>query len=128
MPPLPPQMSQAGFAPAMGSRGTENQDRELLDRCVGTLEFECEKFELTSQVKRAALSIPLNIAEGSGRKTQKDFCHFIRMSIGSVLEVVTCLKIALREKFIEEKEYRELEILLEKVYFKLVALEKSLID
>lgn len=87
-----------------------------------------EKFELTSQVKRAALSIPLNIAEGSGRKTQKDFCHFIRMSIGSVLEVVTCLKIALREKFIDEKEYKESEILLEKVYFKLVALEKSLVN
>jgi len=63
-----------------------------------------EKFELTSQIKRAALSIPLNIAGGSGRKTIKDFCHFIRMAIGSVLEVVTCLKIALREKFIQKKD------------------------
>ena len=87
-----------------------------------------EKFELTSQIKRAALSIPLNIAEGSGRKTQKDFCHFIRISIGSVLEVVTCLKIVLREKFIGEGEYKELETSLQKVYFKLVALEKSLIN
>jgi four helix bundle protein len=85
-----------------------------------------ERFELTSQIKRAALSIPLNIAEGSGRKTKKDFCHFIRIAIGSVLEVVTCLKIALNENFIENKDYQEVELLLEKVYYKLVALEKSL--
>jgi four helix bundle protein len=85
-----------------------------------------ERFELTSQIKRASLSIPLNIAEGSGRKTKKDFCKFLRNSIGSILEVITCLKIALQEKFITENEYEENLVLLEKIYFKLIALEKSL--
>jgi len=85
-----------------------------------------EKFELTSQIKRAAVSVVLNIAEGSGRKTKKDFCHFLRISIGSVLETVTCLKIALQENFISEKEYDETVLLLKKIYFKLIALEKSL--
>jgi len=87
---------------------------------------QSERFELTSQIKRAAISIVLNIAEGSGRKTGKDFCHFIRMSIGSTLEVTTCLKIALRQKFISEEQYNKVVGLLEKIYFKLVALEKSI--
>lgn len=85
-----------------------------------------ERFELTSQTKRAAVSVVLNIAEGSGRKTKKDFCHFLRIAIGSTLETVTCLKIALQESFITEKDYDEAAALLEKIYFKLIALEKSL--
>ncbi len=85
-----------------------------------------ERFELTSQIKRAAVSIVLNIAEGSGRKTKKDFCHFIRIAIGSSLEVVTCIKIALRENFISKQESEEIIGSIEKIYFKLVALEKSI--
>lgn len=46
-----------------------------------------EKYDLTSQLKRASYSIPLNIAEGAGRNTDKDFASFLDNSLGSAQEV-----------------------------------------
>ena len=43
-----------------------------------------EKYDLHSQVKTAAYSVPLNIVEGAGRRTEKDFAHFLDMALGSV--------------------------------------------
>ncbi|MEO0136975.1 MAG: four helix bundle protein [candidate division WOR-3 bacterium] len=56
---------------------------------------EDEKYDLVSQGKRAVVSIALNIAEGSGRKTDKDFSLFINRSITSLQEVDAVLKIGL---------------------------------
>ena len=53
-----------------------------------------EMYGLTSQIRRCAVSIPSNIAEGSARTTKKDFSHFLAMSLGSVAELETQLIIS----------------------------------
>ncbi len=55
-----------------------------------------EMFGLTSQVRRAAVSVPSNIAEGHGRETPADFKHFLRISRGSAQEAQTQLLLAVR--------------------------------
>lgn len=64
-----------------------------------------ERFGLTDQLRRAAVSVVLNIAEGTNRQTVKDRSHFFQMSITSVDEVVTALYIALDLGYIEQKEF-----------------------
>jgi four helix bundle protein len=62
-----------------------------------------EKFGLTSQLRRAAVSIPANIAEGAGRKSSKEFAYFLSNSQGSASEVDTELEIANRLNYIDER-------------------------
>ena len=62
-----------------------------------------EQFGLINQVRRAAISIALNLAEGSDRGTDKEFQRFIQMSIGSLNETVAILDIAFDNEFISQK-------------------------
>ena len=55
-----------------------------------------ERFELASQLRRAATSIPLNIAEGAGRDSAAEFCRFLIISRGSVTELDTIILLAER--------------------------------
>ena len=64
-----------------------------------------ERYELTSQLSRAALSIPLNIVERCGRYTDKDFTHFLDNSLGSTNETDYCCYAAFQLKYISEEEY-----------------------
>lgn len=85
-----------------------------------------ELFALTDQLKRAGTSIVLNIAEGSGQPTQKGFSVYLHRSKSSALECAACLKIAVQQKFLEENDVIYINELLKEVYFKLIALEKSI--
>jgi len=64
-----------------------------------------EKFCLIDQIRRAAVSIVLNIAEGSDRKSDIEFKRFLRMAITSTEEVVSVLYIALDLKYIDDKTF-----------------------
>lgn len=63
-----------------------------------------EKFGLTNQLRRASVSIPSNIAEGSSRNSNKDFSRFLEIAIGSAYEMETQLLIASDLNFISENE------------------------
>ncbi|MEK7639802.1 MAG: four helix bundle protein [Patescibacteria group bacterium] len=67
-----------------------------------------ERFALTDQIRRAANSILLNVAEGSNRHSDKDFARFLTMALGSLEEVVACLDIALDEKYLSTSKHANL--------------------
>ena len=72
-----------------------------------------ELYALTSQTKRAVVSIPCNIAEGSGRNYKKDTIQFLHISRGSLYEVETLLNIAITVDIINEEKFTPLAALIE---------------
>lgn len=67
-----------------------------------------EQFGLTSQLRRAAVSIPSNIAEGQGRLSEREFRYFLGQARGSLMEVETQLQIAKNLGYIEAEQTKEL--------------------
>lgn len=94
-------------------KGTENFPKE-------------EKFGLTSQLRRASVSIPANIAEGAGRKSSKEFAHFLSNAQGSASEVETELLIAFRLGFIGESGHLELRRALDEIGRMITGLRRHL--
>jgi four helix bundle protein len=86
-----------------------------------------ERFGLTSQIQRAAISIPSNIAEGSARNTKKDFAQFIHIALGSASELETQVEIGHRLSFIEQSVHFDLEGRIIEVKKMLTALRNSLV-
>lgn len=74
-----------------------------------------EQFTLTNQLRRAAVSIPSNIAEGQGRGADKEFCHSLRIARGSIQEVETQLLIAQRLNYCLAPEAAECSARLDEV-------------
>ncbi|MGA9306619.1 MAG: four helix bundle protein [Candidatus Sulfotelmatobacter sp.] len=68
-----------------------------------------ETYGLTSQIRRAAVSVPSNIAEGQGRLTSGEFCHFLGQARGSLLELDTQLAIALDLNYLQPDRYKALD-------------------
>ena len=67
-----------------------------------------EKFGIVSQIKRASVSIPSNIAEGSARNSQKEFIQFCYIALGSLSEVETQLIISKKLNFISDNTLNEI--------------------
>ena len=74
-----------------------------------------EQFGLTSQLRRAAVSISSNIAEGTGRASDTDFTRFVGIAYGSLMEVVSQLHVAKRQGFISEGVFQRLYSHAEKI-------------
>jgi four helix bundle protein len=74
-----------------------------------------ELFGLTSQMRRSAISIPANIAEGCSRKSSKDFINFLRISLGSVNELLTFIELSKEFSYIHHENELEKEAELIKV-------------
>lgn len=72
-----------------------------------------EQYALCDQLRRAVISIPSNIAEGSGRQSQKDQAHFYTIAYGSLMEVLSQLDVACDLRYITQDEFNILEVLIE---------------
>jgi four helix bundle protein len=84
-----------------------------------------EMYNLTSQTRRAAISIPSNIAEGYGRKSTKDYLRFLQIAMGSLYELQTQLEIAHYMHFISKTSFsriygdlREIERMMSSLIYK----------
>lgn len=85
-----------------------------------------EKSGLTTQLLRASLSIPLNIAEGCGRYTDKDFAHFLDNALGATNEVDYCCFAASELEYILQEEYDTVNNLINEVRAMLIGFIKFL--
>jgi len=67
-----------------------------------------EKFGITSQMRRAAVSVSSNIAEGSSRSSRQDFARFVELAVGSLYELVSQGFIARKQAFLEDDAFQKL--------------------
>ncbi len=97
----------------------------LIDQVSKTFPKE-EIYILTSQIKRAADSVSLNIAEGSTGQSNAEFKRFLGFSIRSGIEVIGCIYIAKRRGIISEEHFDEIYTLTDKLIMRIQALRKSI--
>ena len=67
-----------------------------------------ELYGITTQLHRAVVSIPINIAEGAGRNTSNDFCGFLDIAFGSALEVETLIYVCFDLEYVDESSQNKL--------------------
>jgi len=85
-----------------------------------------ERFGLTSQMRRAAVSISSNIAEGSGRSSDKDFARYLEISYGSLMETVSQWHLSYRQGMLDQATFESLQVQTEELARMLSGLRKSL--
>src|SRR5262245_40262207 len=84
-----------------------------------------ERFGLVDQLRRAAVSISSNLAEGSSRSSNADFARFVELATGSLFEVVSQSTVALKQGFLSKQEYQQLYAAAEKQGRMLSGLRRS---
>lgn len=87
---------------------------------------KAEIYGLTSQMRRAVVSVPSNIAEGAARQTKKEFINYLHMAQGSLSELDTQLVIANRLEYISVETFKEIENAIETISKMITGLIKSL--
>lgn len=85
-----------------------------------------EDFGLTAQLRRAAVSVPSNIAEGLTRKSSKDKLHFLNIAQSSLSEIDTQIEIGLRLGYLDQHTYEAIEIDMVEVQMLLSGLSRSI--
>ena len=103
---------------------------ELVDYVYSFVEAfpNSEKYGLSSQITRSAVSIPSNIAEGASRNSEKDFARFLEIGLGSAFELETQLIIAERRKYISESHLEESILKLNSLQKRIYALRRKIIN
>lgn len=93
------------------------ESKELVKEVYGLLRKfpKEEQYALCDQLRRAAVSITSNIAEGSGRSSAKEKVHFLEISYASLMEVLSQMDIALDLGYITEEEFCKFEVMGNKV-------------
>ena len=86
-----------------------------------------ELYGLTSQIRRAVVSIPANIAEGAGRGTDRDFCHFLDIARGSLFELETLLILSNDLEYISEIELISLSENINEIIRMMVSFQSRLV-
>ncbi|MFT4681809.1 MAG: four helix bundle protein [Flavobacteriales bacterium] len=87
---------------------------------------DAEKFGLISQMRRAAVSVASNIAEGAGRNSDKEFIRFLAIAFGSSYEIKTQLLICVDLGFLDEKEVDQLLSEIDEVERMIWGLQKAI--
>ena len=87
-----------------------------------------ERFGLCDQLRRAVMSIPINIAEGFGRFSAKEKAHFIQIAFGSINEVMCELELAFDEGYINKEQLTNMESMILSVKKQLATLHRSVLN
>lgn len=87
-----------------------------------------ERFGLTNQMRRAAISISSNIAEGSSRNSRKDFARFVEIAMGSTFEVVSQCFLARRRDYLPQSDFTRLYTTAEELGLMLSGLRAHLLS
>lgn len=100
------------------------ESKNLVKMVYGLIEKfpKVETYALCDQLRRAVISIPSNVAEGSGRTSSKDQAHFFEMAFGSLMEVNCQMDIACDLGYINQNELKQIE---EQVHNRVVQLVNS---
>lgn len=85
-----------------------------------------EQYGITSQMRRAAISVPSNIAEGRHRNSTADYCRFLCMAYASTKELLTQIEISRRLQYLQQNEFKILHSQVHEVSRMLYSLMKSL--